>query len=111
MQNRLIKKEGAMTSKNNPYRRLGRLFHHSRNHQHISLFEASKQTGIAIPKLIAIEEARMKFYEDHPDEAVDLAHSYAKYLEVDAHNLISEISMRNNVVQYAIPIPAFLLKK
>lgn len=100
-----------MTSKNNPYKRLGKLFHHSRNYQNISLFEASKQTGITVPKLIAIEEARMKFYEEYPEEAIDAAHSYAQYLEVDAHNLINEITMLNNVAQSAVHIPAFLLKK
>lgn len=100
-----------MTSKNNPYRRLGRLFHHARNHQHLSLFEASQQTGIPVAKLIAIEEARMKFYEDHPADAIDAAQSYAQYLAVDAHELIREISIANNIRQPAMPIPAFLLKK
>ena len=100
-----------MTIKNNPYRRLGRLFHHARNHQNLSLFKTSKETGIAISKLFALEEARMMFYQDHPQEAVGLAETYAQYLKVDAHSLIHEIALASNIKQSEQSIPAFLLKK
>lgn len=100
-----------MTNKNNPYRRLGRLLHHARNHQKLSLFEVSQRIGIPIPKLISIEEARIKIYQDSIQGAIEQAQSYAQFLQVDAHDLIREISQANNVKQPAIPIPAFLLKK
>ena len=100
-----------MTIKNNHYRRFGRLFHHARNHQNLSLFKASKETGIAISQLFALEEARMKFYEDHPQEAIAVAEAYAQYLEVDAHSLVHEIALANNIKISEKAIPAFLLKK
>jgi cytoskeletal protein RodZ len=100
-----------MTIKNNPYRRLGRLLHNARNHQHLSLFETSQRTGIPVTKLIAIEEAQIKFYEEHPNQAIDAAQSYSQYLGVDAYDLIREVSLARNIKQPAIPIPAFLLKK
>jgi len=100
-----------MKIKNNPYRRLGRLFHHARNHKNLSLFIASKETGIVISQLFALEEARMKFYEDHPQEAIAVAETYAQYLKVDAHSLVREIALANSIKQPNQPIPAFLLKK
>jgi cytoskeletal protein RodZ len=81
-----------MTTKNNPYRRLGQLLHHARNHQRLSLFETSQRTGISVPKLISIEEARMKYYEDNFVEAIERTQSYARFLQVDAEDLIREIS-------------------
>ena len=100
-----------MTNKNNPFRRLGRLLYNARNHQNLSLYEASQRTGIPVAKLIAIEEARMKFYEEYPTQAIDVIQSYAQYLEIDAHELIREASIARNIAKPAIPIPAFLLKK
>lgn len=100
-----------MTIKNNPYRRLGRLLHNVRNHQQLSLFESSQRTGITVTKLIAIEEAQIKFYEEYPNQAIDAAQSYSQYLGVDTHDLIREVSLARNIKQPAIPIPAFLLKR
>ena len=100
-----------MTTKNNPHRRLGRLLHHARNHQHLSLFEVSKKSGIPIPKLISLEEARMKLYEENLKETIELAQNYAQFLQVDAHELIREISQTNNMSRPPISIPAFFLKK
>ncbi len=100
-----------MTIKNNPYRRLGRLFHHARNHQNLSLFKISRETGISVSQLFSLEEARMTFYEDHPQEAIGLAQTYAQHLEVDAHALIHEIALANDIKQSDPPIPTFLLKK
>lgn len=100
-----------MTIKNNPYRPLGRLLHNAINHQHLSLFESSQRTGIPVTKLIAIEEARINFYEEHPNEAIDAAQSYSQYSGVDAQDLIREIFLARNIKQPAIPIPVFLLKK
>jgi hypothetical protein len=100
-----------MTVKNNPYRRLGRLLHHARNHQHLSLFEASKKIGVPIPKLISAEEARMSFYEENIHEAIDTIQAYAQYLQVDAHSLIREISLLGNIKQSEPDIPVFLRKK
>jgi len=100
-----------MTIQNNPYRRLGRLLHQARNQQKLSLFKASKETGIVMSQLFALEEARMKFYEDHPHEAIAVAEAYAQYLEVDAHDLVHEIAIANNIKALAQVIPAFLLKK
>ena len=100
-----------MTTKNNPYKRLGRLFHHARHHQNLSLFNVSQSTGIAVPKLISIEEAHMKFYEANTMVAVELIQRYAQFLQVDAHDLIREISQVTNIRHDPVPIPAFLLKK
>ena len=53
----------------------------------------------------------MKFYEDHPQEAIAVAEAYAQYLEVDAHSLVHEIALANNIKISEKAIPAFLLKK
>ena len=53
----------------------------------------------------------MKFYEDHPQEAIAVAETYAQYLKVDAHSLVREIALANSIKQPNQPIPAFLLKK
>lgn len=99
-----------MTIKNNPYRRLGRLFNHARTYQNLSLFEASKKINIAIPQLISIEEARMQLYDKNFDEAITIAYAYAKFLGVDAMALIHEI-MKRHISTEIPPIPRFLLKK
>jgi len=100
-----------MTIQNNPYRRLGRLLQQARNQQKLSLFKASKETGIVISQLFALEEARMKLYKDHPQEAIALAETYAQYLEADAHDLVHQIAIANNIKVLEQEIPAFLLKK
>ena len=84
-----------MTIKNNPSRRLGRLFNHARNHQNLSLFEISKKIDVAIQKLISIEEARMQFYDANLDEALIIVKTYAQFLDVDAQSLIHDISKKN----------------
>jgi hypothetical protein len=105
---KLFKKN--MTSKNNPLKRLGRLFYNARTYQKLSLADVARDSGISIPKLIALEEARTKFYEEKYEIAIETARAYENFLGVDANVIIQEIEFFSEEASKK-GIPKFLLKE
>ena len=100
-----------MNIKNNSLGRIGRLLYHARHNQNISLFEASQSTGISVAKLISIEEANIKYYQAYAKEAIELILRYGQFLQVDAHDLIREISQASNICQTPYPISTTSINK